>query len=187
MKFDQISSKENPLFKELRLLQATGSKGQKARLSSGYALLEGIHLVQTWVGDPALEILFTSELGLQNPEISKAVYAHLEIFPQTRVYELDSSLWNLLSDLINAPHIAGLLKLPKSALITAQSITSLDGDVVVLDRIQDAGNVGTILRTVAAAGFTQIIALSGCAHLWSTKVLRAGMRSEEHTSELQSH
>ena len=175
MKFDQISSKENPLFKELRLLQATGSKGQKARLSSGYALLEGIHLVQTWVGDPALEILFTSELGLQNPEISKAVYAHLEIFPQTRVYELDSSLWNLLSDLINAPHIAGLLKLPKSALTTAQSIASLDGDVVVLDRIQDAGNVGTILRTAAAAGFTQIVALSGCAHLWSTKVLRAGM------------
>ena len=175
MKFDQISSKENPLFKELRLLQATGSKGQKARLSSGYALLEGIHLVQTWVGDPALEILFTSELGLQNPEISKAVYAHLEIFPQTRVYELDSSLWNLLSDLINAPHIAGLLKLPKSALTAAQSIASLDGDVVVLDRIQDAGNVGTILRTAAAAGFTQIVALSGCAHLWSTKVLRAGM------------
>ena len=175
MKFDQISSKENPLFKELRLLQATGSKGQKARLSSGYALLEGIHLVQTWVGDPALEILFTSELGLQNPEIAEAVYAHLEIFPQTRVYELDSSLWNLLSDLINAPHIAGLLKLPKSALITAQSIASLDGDVVVLDRIQDAGNVGTILRTAAAAGFTQIVTLSGCAHLWSTKVLRAGM------------
>ena len=175
MKFDQISSKENPLFKELRLLQATGSKGQKARLSSGYALLEGIHLVQTWVGDPALEILFTSELGLQNPEIAEAVYAHLEIFPQTRVYELDSSLWNLLSDLINAPHIAGLLKLPKSALTTAQSIASLDGDVVVLDRIQDAGNVGTILRTAAAAGFTQIVALSGCAHLWSTKVLRAGM------------
>mgnify|MGYP006266115619 FL=1 len=175
MKFDQISSKENPLFKELRLLQATGSKGQKARLSSGCALLEGIHLVQTWVGDPALETLFTSELGLQNPEIAEAVYAHLEIFPQTRVYELDSSLWNLLSDLINAPHIAGLLKLPKSALITAQSIASLDGDVVVLDRIQDAGNVGTILRTAAAAGFTQIVALSGCAHLWSTKVLRAGM------------
>ena len=138
-------------------------------------MLEGIHLVQTWVGDPALETLFTSELGLQNPEIAEAVYAHLEIFPQTRVYELDSSLWNLLSDLINAPHIAGLLKLPKSALTTAQSIASLDGDVVVLDRIQDAGNVGTILRTAAAAGFTQIVALSGCAHLWSTKVLRAGM------------
>ena len=122
MNFDQISSKENPLFKELRLLQATGSKGQKARLSSGCALLEGIHLVQTWVGDPALKTLFTSEIGLQNPEISQAVYSHLEICPETKVYQLDNALLNVLSDLVNAPHIAGLLNLPKSSLAPPQSI-----------------------------------------------------------------
>ena len=74
MNFDLITSKENPLFKEIRNLQATGSKGQKARLASGRALLEGIHLVQTWVGDPALSTLLTSEIGLQNVEISQAVY-----------------------------------------------------------------------------------------------------------------
>ncbi|QWD61299.1 RNA methyltransferase [Polynucleobacter sp. MWH-UH25E] len=175
MNFDQITSKENSLFKELRLLQATGSKGQKARQSSGCALLEGIHLVQSWVGDPALKTLFTSEMGLHNSEIAQAVYSHLEICPETKVYQLDSALWNVLSDLVNAPHIAGLLSLPKSSLAPAQSIANLDGDVVILDRIQDAGNVGTILRTAAAAGFTQIIALTGCAHLWSSKVLRAGM------------
>ena len=79
MSFDQITSKENPLFKELRLLQATGSKGQKARLSGGCALLEGVHLVQTWSRDPALKTLFTSEIGLQNSEIAEAVYSHLEI------------------------------------------------------------------------------------------------------------
>jgi TrmH family RNA methyltransferase len=47
--------------------------------------------------------------------------------------------------------------------------------VLILDRVQDAGNVGSILRTAAAAGFTKVLALSGCAHLWSSKVLRAGM------------
>lgn len=175
MNFDQITSKENPLFKEIRLLQATGSKGQKARLANGQALLEGIHLVQTWVGDPALKTLLTSEIGLKNVEISQAVYEHLEICPDTKVFQLDSTLWDLLSDLVNAPHIAGLLDLPKSTLATPQSIATLEGDVVILDRVQDAGNVGSILRTAAAAGFTQVIALSGCAHLWSTKVLRAGM------------
>ena len=166
---------ENPLFKEIRNLQATGSKGQKARLTSGHALLEGIHLVQTWLGDPALKTLLTSDLGLQNPEISQAVYEHLEICPEVRVIKLDSALWDLLSDLVNAPHIAGLLNLPKTMLTSSQSIATLEGDVVILDRVQDAGNVGSILRTAAAAGFTQVIALSGCAHLWSTKVLRAGM------------
>jgi len=175
MNFDLITSKENPLFKEIRNLQATGSKGQKARLASGQALLEGIHLVQTWVGDPALKILLTSELGLKNVEISQAVYEHIEICSDTKVYQLDSALWDILSDLVNAPHIAGLLDLPKAYLTPPQSIATLDGDVVILDRIQDAGNVGSILRTAAAAGFTQVIATTGCAHLWSSKVLRAGM------------
>jgi TrmH family RNA methyltransferase len=46
---------------------------------------------------------------------------------------------------------------------------------VVLDRVQDAGNVGSILRSASAFGFTQIIALKGTAALWSPKVLRAGM------------
>ncbi|NQW70587.1 MAG: RNA methyltransferase [Betaproteobacteria bacterium] len=175
MNFDLISSKENPLFKEIRLLQAIGSKGQKARLANSQALLEGIHLIQTWVGDPALKTLLTSELGLKNPEISEVVYSHLEICPDTRVFQLDSALWELLSDLVNAPHIAGLLDLPKSSLTPPQSISTLSGDVLILDRIQDAGNVGSILRTAAATGFTQVIALTGCAHLWSSKVLRAGM------------
>ncbi len=175
MKIDFISSKDNALFKEVRLLQATGAKGQKARLASGLALLEGIHLVQTWVGKPALKSLITSELGLQNPEIAQAVYEHLEVCPDTRVYQLDKGLWDLLSDLVNAPQIAGLLELPQSTLKSQGSIATISGDVIILDRIQDAGNVGAILRTAAAAGFRQVIATSGCAHLWSSKVLRAGM------------
>lgn len=175
MNFDLITSKENPLFKEVRLLQASGSKGQKARIARGQALLEGIHLVQTWVGDPALKVLLTSEIGLKNIEISKAIYEHLEICPDTKVFQLDSPLWDLLSDLVNAPHIAGLLDIPQSCLTPPQSISTLEGDVLILDRVQDAGNLGSILRTAAAVGFTKVLTLSGCAHLWSSKVLRAGM------------
>ena len=165
-----ISSRENPLFKELRALQAAGSKGQKARLSFGHTLLEGIHLIQTWCADPALEVLITSELGIENHEIDALIRLHLDACPGTRVIYLEANLWGELSELVNGPQIAGLLSLP-----SAGSVGTLNGDVVVLDRIQDAGNMGAILRTAAAAGFIQIVALSGCAHVWSGKVLRAGM------------
>jgi TrmH family RNA methyltransferase len=62
-----------------------------------------------------------------------------------------------------------VLQLPGAAALDAQAPT------VVLDRLQDAGNVGSILRSASAFGFTQIAAVKGTAALWSAKVLRAGM------------
>lgn len=63
------------------------------------------------------------------------------------------------------------------ALVTLPSECDLDphAPTVVLDRVQDPGNVGTILRSASAFGFTQIIALKGSAAIWSTKVVRAAM------------
>jgi RNA methyltransferase, TrmH family len=173
---DFISSRDNPLFRELRALQATGSKGQKARLSTGRVLLEGIHLMQAWLADPALGVLITSDLGMANPEIDALVREHCNACPETRVIHLDAGLWGELSELANAPQIAGLLSLPDASVDAESPLAKpLSGDVLVLDRIQDAGNVGAILRTAAAAGFTDVVAITGCAHLWSGKVLRAGM------------
>jgi TrmH family RNA methyltransferase len=50
-----------------------------------------------------------------------------------------------------------------------------EAPTLVLDRLQDAGNVGSLLRSAAAFGIRQVIALKGTAALWSPKVLRAAM------------
>ncbi len=46
---------------------------------------------------------------------------------------------------------------------------------VIVDRVQDPGNLGSIIRTAAAMGFSQVLAIKGSVALWSPKVLRAGM------------
>lgn len=175
-KDDPIYSRDNALLKRIRQLQLAGAKGQKARMEQQHAVLESIHVLQVWVGDPRLVSLITSQAGESHAEITDLIHQHLELCPNTQVYWVDETLWSSISELEHAPQIMGLLSLPPdkphSKIVT--------GDVLVLDAIQDAGNVGTMLRTALASNFKQIVTTVGTAHLWSPKVLRAAMGAHRH-------
>lgn len=154
-----IQSRDNAFFKQLKRLAESGRERRK----SGRTLLDGVHLVEAYeaVHGP-VETLLAAESALVGGEIG-AFVAGREI-----VVLADTLMRDL--GLVDTP--SGLLAVVP--LPAAGRVLDPAGDAVLLDGVQDPGNVGTLLRTAAAAGVTQILLSPGCASAWSPKVLRAG-------------
>ncbi len=155
-----ITSRDNPLLVRLRKLAQDGSGYRRA----GQVWIEGEHLCAALRarGRAALQTVVTEEAWAQRPLRELAGWA-------ARVAIVPASLFKALSTLESPAGLGFVIELPPPAAIEAQAST------VVLDRVQDAGNVGSILRSAAAFGAAQVLALKGTASLWSPKVLRAGM------------
>jgi TrmH family RNA methyltransferase len=92
--------------------------------------------------------------------------------PLRPILALDAALCSKPSS--KAPSSSGIIALSAIPYIEPAS-SPRQGSVCLLENLQDPGNVGTILRTAAAAGVDQVWLSSGCADVWSPKVLRAGM------------
>jgi TrmH family RNA methyltransferase len=170
-----IISSDNPLFKRVKTLLEGGAKANKLRSELGLAVAEGTHLAQSWLGSEDLVEILTTEAGLALPEIAAVVDMQLALVPETDLYILDDSLWKKLSDLGNAPPIMITIKVPER-----EFPTHLSSDVLILDGVQDAGNVGSMMRTAAGAGLQFIVCMKGSAQAWSPKVLRAAMGAHRH-------
>ncbi|MBT3067664.1 RNA methyltransferase [Rhodoferax sp. U11-2br] len=154
-----ISSRDNPLLKEVKRL-AHGSTDYR-KFSRFWA--EGDHLVRAALlrgVRPVIGIFSESFWPLALDKYGQAAAKNIVI---------PDALYDGLSALESPARMGFVFDLPPVALIEAQMAS------VILDRVQDAGNVGSILRSAGAFGFKQIIALKGTAALWSPKVLRAGM------------
>ena len=152
-----ISSRSNPNFKALRAL-ADDPRRQ------GQAWLDGIHLVTTCLasGIPVRQML-VSEGGQGNAEIA----ALLQRAPDLDCLILRDALFREISGVSTPTGIAAVIDIPPVP------DGEIKGDAVLLDAVQDAGNVGAILRTAAAAGVPNVILGAGCAGAWTSRVLRA--------------
>ncbi len=154
-----ISSRDNPLLKRLRLLAQDGTAYRK----QGQVWLEGDHLCRALVarGQRPVTAVFTESFWPQAPHDLRDASDHVVIVP--------NALMTGISGLESPAGVGFVWALPPASAVQGGMAT------VVLDRLQDAGNVGSILRSASAFGFTQVLAIKGTAALWSPKVVRAGM------------
>lgn len=157
--FVRIESRDNAQFKSLRWL----AHDNTAYRSEGRIWLEGDHLCRAALQRGWLPSMAVFSQG------AWARGAGAALANAQKVLVVADKLWTDLSALESPAGVGFVLNLPESAQVLAGRPT------VVLDRLQDAGNVGSVLRSAAAFGFGQVLAIKGTAALYGAKVLRAGM------------
>lgn len=158
-----IQSRDNPVFKEL--VKLSGSARQRGK--SKQTLLDGAHLLAAYLdaGMQPQQVLVNAA-ARDDAEIG-ALLGRIADVPAV---QLDDKLFSALSELKTPTGILTLIDIPHPVASIAGSRFAL-----LLEDIQDPGNLGSMIRSAAAAGCDAVFLSQGCADAWAPKVLRAAM------------
>ena len=173
-----ITSVNNPRVKEIANL-----KQKKYRSESGLFFAEGLRAVQEAMEYAEVaELFFTAGEENKLDEVLKTAKEK-----GVRLYQADAKVMAKISDTKTPQGVLAVIRVPKQSLQKLRPGTASDNNapVVILDRIQDPGNLGTIIRTADAVGALGIILLEGCVDAYSPKVVRASMGSLFHLPVVQ--
>lgn len=163
---EQITSRQNAHFKQARKL----AESARERNKTSQILIEGTRLVGTYATQFGLEecTLLVSEQGAIRPDIQKILQSAT---PQ-RVYVLADALFAEITQVETPEGITAIAGIPRVE-------SKLPDDFrILLDGVQDPGNLGGLLRTAAAAGATSAHLAKGCTDPWSPRSLRGGMGAQ---------
>lgn len=171
----QIASRDNPHFKQLRKWAEQG----RARREAEVLLLDGLHLLGAAM-DARFEIIeiVVSASGSMRPENAEWLAAHAN----PPVVQLPDALFGEIAATESPSGILGIARTK-----SAEAMPDATLDSLVLDGVQDPGNVGTLLRTAAAAGLRQAVLGPGCADAWAPKTLRAGQGAQFQLAVFEQH
>ncbi len=155
-----VTSRENPLFKRLKALASSA----QARKKEGLSILDGAHLVEACLAHWGVpELLAVSESGARRPEI-----AGLLEMVQAEVVQFPDAMFESLSTVEHGAGIVAAVRTPRQAMPESVAV-----DCLLLEHLQDPGNMGSLLRSAAAAGVNQVYCSPRTVYAWSPKVLRA--------------
>lgn len=155
---ETIASSQNPRYKALRKL----AESADARRECRQTLLDGEHLlIAALEAGIRPQLLITPAAAMPHPLLARCA--------DVPRLELTAGLFNLLAPVKTPTGILTLIEIPQ-----IRPPTQLDF-CVLLEAIQDPGNLGAMLRSAAAAGVNAAYLSPQCADAWSPKVLRGGM------------
>lgn len=156
-----IQSSDNSLYKNLLKL----SQSARQRRKQAKTIIEGSHLLAAWLDSQlSIHLICISQSAETNTEIQTLI----QRCPQSEIIVLDDALFSQLSELKTPTGILTLVDIPTFNPETHEF-------VLLLEDIQDPGNMGSILRSAAAAGCDAVYLSLNCVDVWSPKVLRAAM------------
>ena len=159
-----ITSRDNPIFRRLKKL----AESARARREAQMTLLDGDHLLAAYLdagGQPHTLVRAASfDAGPFKQWVTRCPHAKTIVLPDVLFAELSP---------VTTP--TGMLA--EAAWLTPQAIVAMPL-VIVLEDIQDPGNLGSMLRTGAAAGATLAVLSKGCHDPWSPKALRGGQGAQ---------
>ncbi len=166
MQIEAIESRQNALVKELRRL----ADNKRARLDAGLVVCEGDHLLRTMLDvgvRPAIVAVASRAL------MSDSLQALLAQCQDARIVSIADAVFDQIAPADSPVGVLALAPLP-----TPSVSPDGDGDTLVLEAVQDPGNVGSLIRTAVAAGIQQIVLSPGCADVWSPRCLRAAQGAQ---------
>ena len=158
-----VASRDNAAYKAMARLAASGAQ----RRREGASILDGAHLLAAFLDSGRRpEELVVSRAGLADAEVAALVARSAP----TPVTLLTDALYDALSTVESPTGVIARVRTPRGDPVPPDAPL-----VLALEAIQDPGNVGTLLRSAAAAGAQHVLLSAQCAFAWSPKVLRAGM------------
>ena len=168
---DTIFSKSNSNVKLVRSLNE-----KKHRLKNNAFYLEGIKVVNEILDkDRAIDIMFIaySKSILENLNGGKDLLNRIENLKKIKVLSFEESIFKYMTDTITPQGVLAVIKIPEYDIL--EELKNNNKNIVILDRVQDLGNMGTIIRSCNAFDIDIVLCTKDTADIYSPKALRSTM------------